>query len=170
MKRPPEVLRGAVTASRERLWAIGSQSERTLMLGTILLASVISAATAYALSQWYAVDVFSTLLVVPGDCWLDWGMNIGRHCFSDYAMVAAAGIQPNPADYLISLPADYQPTAVAAWAPARIPYAIFGLPSHWLGAPRLGLICYLVALTMAVISPAIWAAREHVVWSEWSSS
>lgn len=52
MKRPPEVLRGAVTASRERLWAIGSQSERTLMLGTILLASVISAATAYALSQW----------------------------------------------------------------------------------------------------------------------
>ncbi|WP_055365747.1 glycosyltransferase 87 family protein, partial [Mycobacterium tuberculosis] len=75
------------------------------------------------------------------------------------AMVAAAGIQPNPADYLISLPADYQPTAVAAWAPARIPYAIFGLPSHWLGAPRLGLICYLVALTMAVISPAIWAAR-----------
>ncbi len=39
MKRPPEVLRGAVTASRERLWAIGSQSERTLMLGTILLAS-----------------------------------------------------------------------------------------------------------------------------------
>ncbi|KEG31371.1 membrane protein, partial [Mycobacterium tuberculosis] len=159
MKRPPEVLRGAVTASRERLWAIGSQSERTLMLGTILLASVISAATAYALSQWYAVDVFSTLLVVPGDCWLDWGMNIGRHCFSDYAMVAAAGIQPNPADYLISLPADYQPTAVAAWAPARIPYAIFGLPSHWLGAPRLGLICYLVALTMAVISPAIWAAR-----------
>lgn len=106
-----------MTASRERLWAIGSQSERTLMLGTILLASVISAATAYALSQWYAVDVFSTLLVVPGDCWLDWGMNIGRHCFSDYAMVAAAGIQPNPADYLISLPADYQPTAVAAWAP-----------------------------------------------------
>lgn len=131
---------------------------------------MISAATAYALSQWYAVDVFSTLLVVPGDCWLDWGMNIGRHCFSDYAMVAAAGIQPNPADYLISLPADYQPTAVAAWAPARIPYAIFGLPSHWLGAPRLGLICYLVALTMAVISPAIWAARGHVVWSEWSSS
>lgn len=164
MKRPPEVLRGAVTASRERLWAIGSQSERTLMLGTILLASVISAATAYALSQWYAVDVFSTLLVVPGDCWLDWGMNIGRHCFSDYAMVAAAGIQPNPADYLISLPADYQPTAVAAWAPARIPYAIFGLPSHWLGAPRLGLICYLVALTMAVISPAIWAARGGT-WS-----
>lgn len=152
-----------MTASRERLWAIGSQSERTLMLGTILLASVISAATAYALSQWYAVDVFSTLLVVPGDCWLDWGMNIGRHCFSDYAMVAAAGIQPNPADYLISLPADYQPTAVAAWAPARIPYAIFGLPSHWLGAPRLGLICYLVALTMAVISPAIWAARG--TWS-----
>lgn len=85
-----------MTASRERLWAIGSQSERTLMLGTILLASVISAATAYALSQWYAVDVFSTLLVVPGDCWLDWGMNIGRHCFSDYAMVAAAGFNPIP--------------------------------------------------------------------------
>ncbi len=66
-------------------------------------------------------------------------MNIGRHCFMTTPWSPPPGIQPNPADYLISLPAgDYQPTA-AHGPPARIPYAIRPAPS------RLGLICYLVA-------------------------
>ncbi len=46
------------------------------------------------------------------------------------------------------------------------PHRMRGLPSHWLGAPRLGLICYLVALTMAVISPAICNGARGL--SEWS--
>ena len=87
MNRPLEVLRGAVTAIREQLSAVTCQSERTLLLGTILLASAVSAATGYVLTQCYSVDVLSSLMFKPEDCWLDWGMNIGRHCFSDYAMV-----------------------------------------------------------------------------------
>ena len=35
----------------------------------------------------------------------------------------------------------------------------FGLLGKWLGAPRLGLVGYLLALTIAVLSPAVWAAR-----------
>ena len=96
MNRPLEVLRGAVTAIRERLLAVTCQSERTVMLGTILLASAVSAATGYVLTQCYSVDVLSSLVFIPEDCWLDWGMNIGRHCFSDYAMVVGAGDAAQP--------------------------------------------------------------------------
>ncbi len=159
MNRPLEVLRGTVTAIRGRLLAVTSQSERTVTPGTVLLASAVSAATGYVLTQCYSVDVLSSLLFPPEDCWLDWGMNIGRHCFSDYAMVVSAGIQPNPWDYPIFLPPDYQPTIVTYPAGGWIPALLFGLPGKWLGAPRLGLIGNLVALTIAVISPGVWAAR-----------
>ena len=40
-----------------------------------------------------------------------------------------------------------------------MPHLLFGVPAEWLGAPRLGLIGYLLALTIAVLSPALWAAR-----------
>ena len=48
-----------------------------------------------------------------------------------------------------------------------MPHLLFGLPAEWLGAPRLGLIGYLLALTIAVVSPAVSAAGGHVVWSGW---
>lgn len=158
MKRPPELLRDAVTAARERRKAVTSQSERNIMLSTILIASAISAATGYILTQCYSVDVLASLLYPAEDCWLDWP-RIGRHCFSDYSMIADGAIQPNPSDFTIALPPSYQPIAVGTWAPQRIPIALFALPAHWLGAPRLGLIGYLVALTISVLSPAIWASR-----------
>jgi hypothetical protein len=146
MNRPRGMLRG--------------QSERTVMLGTVLLASAVSAATGYLLTQCFSVDVLFSLLGAPQDCWLDWGMNIGRHCFSDYAMVVGVGTRPNPWEpYAMFLPPDYQPFLVGYPAAGMIPHLLFGLPAKWLGAPRLGLVGYLLALTIAVLSPAVWAAR-----------
>jgi hypothetical protein len=160
MNRPLEALRGAVTAIRERLLAVTCQSERTVMLGTILLASAVSAATGYVLTQCYSVDMLSSLMFKPEDCWLDWGMNIGRHCFSDYAMVVGAGMRPNPWEpYPMFTPGMNQPLRMDYPAAGMMPQLLFGLPAQWLGAPRLGLIGYLLALTIAVLSPAIWAAR-----------
>jgi hypothetical protein len=156
MNRPLDVLRGAI---RERLFAVTCESERTIMLGTILLASAVSAATGYFLTQCYSIDVLSSLLFVPEDCWLDWGMNIGRHCFGDYAMVVRAGMHSNPWAYPLILPPDYHPGLIGYPAAGWIPQLFFGLPAHWLGAPRLGLIGYLAALTIAIMSPAAWAAR-----------
>lgn len=152
------MLRRIATATRAGVVA-ATQSERTFLLGVILLGSAISAATIYVLTQWYSVDALSSLLFAPEDCWLDWGVNIGRHCFSDYAMIAAVSTHSNPGDYMMALPPDYQPIPIGTWAPARIPVALFALPAHLLGMPRLGLSCYLIALTLAVISPAVWAAR-----------
>ena len=160
MNRRLEVPRGAVIAIRQRLSALTCEPERTLMLGTILLASTVSAVTGYVLTACFSVDVLSSLLYVPEDCWLDWGTNIGRHCFGDYAMVVDPGIRPNPWDpYPLLLPPDFQPLRTELPAAAMIPNLLFGLPAKWLGAPRLGLIGYLFALTIAVVSPAVWAAR-----------
>jgi hypothetical protein len=127
------------------------------MLGIVLLTSAVGAATGYLLSQCYGVDVLSSLLFGPEDCWGDWGVNIGRHCFSDYAEVVGAGTRPNPFEPYPLLPPS-EPLRGAEPA-AMTPHLLFGLPAKWLGAPRLGLIGYLLALTIAVLSPAIWAAR-----------
>ncbi len=43
-------------------------------------------------------------------------------------------------------------------ATGMLPQLLFGLPAKWLGGPRLGLIGYQLALTIAVLSPAVWAA------------
>ncbi|WP_082947559.1 glycosyltransferase 87 family protein [Mycobacterium sp. E2479] len=159
MIRPLGVVRGGVAAMRERRRALTCQSERTLMLGAILLVSAVSVGTGYILVQCASVDVLSSLLWIPQDCWLDWGMNIGRHCFGDYAMVVGAGMQPNPWAYQQFLPPDYQPVQLEYPAAGWLPHMLFALPAKWLGVPRLGLISYLLALTVAVFSPALWAAR-----------
>ena len=78
-------------------------------------------------------------------------MNIGRHCFSDYTTEVTLGMRPNPWS-------DHQPGSNYPPA-AMIPHMTFGLLGKWLGAPRLGLLGYLLALTIAVFTPAVWAAR-----------
>jgi hypothetical protein len=155
VSRPVDALRDAVTAIRDQLLELTRQSERTLLLGAVLLASSVSAATAFVLAQYYSVDVFSSLTYIPEDCWDDWGTNVGRHCFADYGWVAYPAMQPNPWIHLLppGWPANPYPAA------ALVPHLVIGSLAKWLGAPRLGLVVYQFALTVAVLSPALWAAR-----------
>lgn len=160
MNQPAKSRRSPVTAIREGYTAVTGQSARTILLGTILLASAVSVALSYILADPYSIDMLSTLLNGPADCWVDWGMNIGRHCFSDYTMVVTAGLQANPWSYEMSLPfGNYAPLRVGGPAAGMVPHLLFGLPAQWLGMPRLGLIGYLLALTIGVLSPAVWASR-----------
>jgi hypothetical protein len=161
VNRPVAVLRGAVTAIRERFLAVARQSERTILLGTILLALAVSAATGFVLTQYYSVDVLSSLSYTPEDCWLDWGMQIGRHCFSDYGISVGLGMRPNPWEpYPLFVPwLNYLPLQNNYPAAGMVPQLFFGLLGGWLHAPRLGLVAYLGVLTIAVLSPAVWAAR-----------
>jgi Glycosyltransferase family 87 len=160
MNRPVGLLRNPIIAIRERYAAIAGQPPRTILLGIVLLASAVSAAMGYVLAQCFSVDMLSTFLGTPEDCWLDWHMNIGRHCFSDYSMVVSAGLQPNPWSHEVSLPiGNYQPLKTGGPAAGMVPHLLFGLPAQWLGVPRLGLISYLLALTIGVLSPAVWASR-----------
>lgn len=162
MNRPLEALQGVNSALKERTVAIGGQSERTILLGTVLLATMVSAVTGFVLAQYYSVDVLSSLIFVPDDCYLDWGMKAGRHCFSDYTMPVSFGMRANPwapfpmGDHPVKFAYNNYPAA------GMVPQMVFGLVARWLGAPVLGLLGYLLALTVAVLSPAVWAARGAV--------
>ncbi|OCB32368.1 hypothetical protein A5675_24545 [Mycobacterium malmoense] len=159
MSRALELLRAAVTALREQFAAMTGQSARTILLGTILLASAISGATGFVLTQYFSVDVLSSILYPPQDCWLGLPTNIGRHCFNDYTVVIAGGMRPNPWDPFVfshdapALPGIRYPPA------GMVPQLAFGLLGKWLGAPRLGLLGYLLVLSIAVLTPAVWAGR-----------
>ncbi len=159
VKRPIEVLRGTVSAVRDQFSAVADQSERTLLLGTVLLVSAVSAVMGYVLTQYYSLDVISSLVSTPDDCFMG-GPHIGRHCFSDYQLAVSFGMRPNPwAPYPLFLPPNYQPTHSNYPAAAMVPQVIFGLLGKWLSVPQLGLLGYLFALTIAVLTPAVWAAR-----------
>jgi hypothetical protein len=163
VNRPAEVLWGAVTAIPEQLVAVARQSERTLLLGTVLLVSAVSAVTGYVLAQCYHVDVLSFFINSAEDCWLDWDtkIGIGRHCFSDYYVLVHDGMQPNPWEplRLVGPWQNPQMNANPYTAAGMLPHLLFGLPAEWLHTPRLGLLGYLLALTIAVLTPAVWAAR-----------
>ena len=105
MNRPVGVVRDAGSAIRERLSALAGQSERTILLGTVLLASTVSVA-GFVVAHYYGVDMVTSLLVyAPDDCYLDWPTKVGRHCFSDYSITASIGMVPNPWDpYPLYLP------------------------------------------------------------------
>ncbi|OBI93915.1 hypothetical protein A9X00_13630 [Mycobacterium sp. 1245805.9] len=152
------MLRGSAIRLRKRASAVASESERSIMLGIILLGSALSAALTYALTQYYSVDALSSLVAFPEDCYVAGEMNIGQHCFSDYGMVVKAVLRPDPW-VAYPLPPPHPLVRMQYPAAGMIPHLVFGLLGKLLGAPRLGLIGYLVALTMAVLSPAVWAAR-----------
>ncbi len=157
MNRPLELLQGPVSAIRGRLLLVASQSERTILLGTILLASAVSVLTAFVLARYYSIDVLSSLVSVPEDCLLDWPMKVGRHCFSDYSMVLSLGMRPDPWEPY-PLPnfksADNNYLAAGMW-----PHMFFGFVGNSLHNPLLGLSDYRLALTTACLTPAVWAAQ-----------
>jgi hypothetical protein len=140
---------------------VAGQSERSILLGTVLVASSASFVIGFFLSHYYSVDVLSSLIVfMPADCYLDWGLNIGRHCFSDYAIPMGSGTRANPWDpYPLYLPPDFKPAISNYPAAGMVLQVTFGLLGKLLAAPRLGLFGYLLALTFAVFTPAVWAAR-----------
>jgi hypothetical protein len=136
------------------------ESERTILLGTILLASAVSAATGFVLAQYYSFPVLNSVLYPPQDCWLGWPLNVGRHCFNDYTVTIAAGLRPNPWEpYPVLASSHYEPFRINYMAAGMAPHMVFAHLGNWLGSPRLGLFGYLFVLTIAVLSPAMWAAR-----------
>ncbi|HET6247464.1 MAG TPA: glycosyltransferase family 87 protein, partial [Tepidisphaeraceae bacterium] len=164
MNRPLEVVSAAVSAIRGRLLVVAGQSERTILLGTILVVSAVSVLRGFVLARYFSIDVLSALvLTVPEDCSVDWPTRVGRHCFSDYSFVVSHGMRPDPWESY-PLPnftsADNINSAAGMIysAAGMVPHMFFGFLGNWLHAPRLGLLGYLLALTTACLTPAVWAA------------
>lgn len=159
MKLPNEALRGAIPAAKGSIANLFGQSERNILIGSVLLLSSVSAVTGFVLAQYYSVDVLSSLIFVPDDCSPDWDENIGRHCFSDYMWPVSFGMRPNPWEpFPVHAPSGVELAHNNYPAAGMLPQLVFGVIGKWLGAP-LGLFGYLLALTIAVLTPAVWAAR-----------
>ncbi|OBK30990.1 hypothetical protein A5634_14880 [Mycobacterium asiaticum] len=161
MTRLVEMSNDAIAATRVKVAALFCLPDRTLLLGIILSASTLSAVIGLVLSQYYAVDVVSSLLFPAEDCWLDWGTQIGRHCFCDYGIVGGLGMRANPWEpYPMFLPwNDYKPAGSNYPAAGMLPQLLFGVLGAWLHMPRLGLVGFLLVSLSALLTPAFWAAR-----------
>jgi hypothetical protein len=161
VNRMIEAPRGAVRAMRQQLSAPVRQSERTLLLGTVLLGLAVSGAMGFVLAQYYSVDVLSSLINLPQDCWADWGMRIGRHCFSDYPVIGSLAMRPDPWEpYWLPQAAEANRLLRSEYpAAGMVPHLFFWSLGKWLGAPQLGLVIALTVLTIAVLAPAVWAVR-----------
>jgi Glycosyltransferase family 87 len=161
VNRPAEMLRGTATAVREQLSTVSRQPERTFLLGTVLLASAVSAATCFVLARCYSIDVLGSLTFSVEDCYLDWGTQIGRHCFSDYGIDVGEAMRPNPWEpYPLYFPwTNYGAEAIGYPAAGMVWQLLFGVVGVWLHSPRLGLLGFLLVSTIAVLTPAVWAAR-----------
>ena len=161
MQRIIEAARATVAAIRQQVWAVARQSERTLLLGTILLASAVSGATGFVLSQYYSVDVLTSLVVKPRDCWAESGLRIGSHCFSDYPVTETVAMSPNPWEpiWLPLASQAYNPLRIEYPAAGLVPQLLLGTLGKWFGTPQLGLVVALTILTVALLAPAVWAAR-----------
>jgi hypothetical protein len=122
--------------------------------------SAVSAVTGFVLAQYSSVDALSSLIFIPDDCTVDWGMSVGRHCFSDYPMTVSFGTRPNPWEpYPIHTQSGWKTAYNNYPAAGILPQMLFGVLGKWLGAARLGLFGYLLAMTIAALTPAVWAAR-----------
>lgn len=131
---------------------------RSWLLNQILFFTLISAVLGFILSHYLSVDVLSSLLFLPFDCFNSThpGEDVGGHCFSDYLLAKTFAMQSNPWIPLgppTRFGNNYPPASM-------LPHFIFGHLGQLFGQPRLGLTAYLVALTAAVLSPAIWAASS----------
>jgi hypothetical protein len=131
------------------------QSERTLILGAILLLSSAAAVLVFVLEKYYLADPSSSIIFEPDDCYPSLQAVAGQHCFSDYGWSIHHGMRANPWDYAPLHPGDANDYTAAA----LLPPMMFAVISGWLHVPSAGLIVYLIAMAVAVLYPAFWAAR-----------
>jgi hypothetical protein len=150
-------------AMRKQFLAVALQTERTLLLGAVLLGAAASGAIGFVLTQYYSVDVMTSLIGEARDCGTEPGMRVGLHCFSDYPVTETVAMRPNPWEPIwqplgMDVPA-YQPLRIEYPAAEMVPHLLLGNLGKWFNAPQLGLVFTLATLTFAVFAPAIWAAR-----------
>ena len=145
-------LGAALRSQRERAWArlaaIGPS--RWLMIAVLALDALL-VLSAFVGSHYFGIDVASTIAYPPvdGHCMVQ-SEGIGNHCFSDYTIFSKLALSLNPW-------ANDQGIFVNYLAGGLLPHLIFGSLAHLVGSARIGLVAYMIVLTAAVVTPAIWA-------------
>jgi hypothetical protein len=153
MRRITGVIATWRRAASSRISSVrASYSPSGLLIGTVLIAGGLSLTTG-AIASYFGVDVVSSLSFTTPDGHCPDGnpatSGIGAHCFSDYYQIV-----------------EYTPSA-NPWSDHRSNYSAAGMLPNvvtgWIGdlfnSPRVGLITFLLLLTAALVTPAVWASR-----------
>jgi hypothetical protein len=161
LRRIFEAVRATVAAIRQQVCAVALQSERTLMLGAPSCWQWRPQARQALCWPSTTVDVLTSLVAQPHDCWADSGLRIGAHCFSDYPVTETVAMGPNQWEpiWLRLASRTYNPLRIEYPAAGLVPHLLLGTVGKWFGTPQLGLVVVLAILIAAVSAPAVWAAR-----------
>jgi len=81
VNRPLGVLRDVISTVHGAGLRGRGPTRAPLMLGTILIASLVSGAVFFVLTQYCSVDVFSSLGLVAADCFPNWEVRLGSGIF-----------------------------------------------------------------------------------------
>lgn len=121
----------------------------------MLAGMLLSALIAY----WFDVDVLGSLFYLSRDlhCLTPDGTDerVGVHCFGDYYQVVDFALRDNP-----WAATEFSSNYSAA---AMLPNLVIGGVAAAFGAPRIGLVVYLLLIAAAVSVPAIWAIRHRTL-------
>ncbi|NYI42450.1 DUF2029 domain-containing protein [Demequina lutea] len=127
-------------------------SPSALLIAAVLIGGALFLGTS-VVASYQGVDVVSSLSFIPQDDHCPDGdpntSGVGTHCFSDYYQVVEFVHSENP------------------WSDHKSNYSASGmLPNvitSWIGdvagSPRAGLMSFLLLLTAALVTPAVWASR-----------
>ncbi len=144
------------TSPQQQIPVTARLSTRTLMVGTVLVLSAVSWVLIHVLAHYGSVHAVESLIYGAKDCRHLWKPIVGHHCFSDYSWSVSHGTRANPWENWFKL---YQYDINDYPAAALLPQLFFALVAGWLNTPALGTLAYVLALLIAVLSPAAWAAR-----------
>lgn len=154
------LVKGSIARAREQARAVTGAPERELVLGGVLVFTGISAVIGFVLTQYLGIDVLSSVVSTPYDCWIHTDVHVGRHCFSDYSMAMGQALRPDPwAPYPMI---NFNKTNLAGNpypAAALVVHSVFGLAGHLLHSPAVGLALYQLLLLVSLLTPAAWTAR-----------
>ena len=121
-------------------------------IGAALL--LVSAVIAY----YFEIDVFASLSFIANDnpCANNdhAGTGVGIHCFGDYYQVVDFAQATDPW-------ANNRSNYAAA---GMLPNLLFGTIADAVGAPRFGLILFLLVILACLLVPAAWASRGKALW------
>lgn len=133
--------------------ASAAYSPSGILVATVLIGGALLVASS-VVASYHGVDVVSSVSFIPEDahCPNDdpSTTGLGVHCFSDYYQVVDFTQSENPWSERKS---NYS-------AAGMLPNAVTGWIGDVSGSPRVGLATFLVLLTAALVTPAVWASRH----------
>jgi hypothetical protein len=124
---------------------------KRLYLGTSISFAVALPAM-FLVMNYFEKTIFSDLTFSPRDGWCNAPLEgVGVHCFGDYAFPRVLLREESIWSNSYGIPHPYTPSAM-------LPHWIAAKVEQLIGSPRVVLVLYIAALSLAVLFPSLWTS------------